>query len=161
MRLLMALLALAPLNAYAACPVGSEVVQTCSLSGGKKVLDVCLLQNSVTYAFGNSGKTPDLHLSTPVTQAGYIPWNGVGRSIYEEVSFVNQGVTYLVWYAVDRMVEAHPVSGGIVVGQGGKELASLICDKNTVITGFGALYDRMTSLGQCWNYQTHAWAGCG
>ena len=160
MRILIALLALMPFGAHAACPVGAEVVQSCTLSGGNKVLDVCMEQGAVTYTFGKTGKNPDLRLRASVLQAGYIPWNGIGRSIYEEVSFANQGVTYLVWYAVDRMIDAHPTSGGIVVSQGDTELARLSCDENTVITGFGALYDKMSALGQCWNYETHAWAGC-
>lgn len=160
MRILIALLALMPLSAHAACQAGSEPVQSCSLSGGNKVLDVCLMQDSMSYSFGKAGEDPDLRLSAPITQAGYVPWNGVGRSIYEEVSFYNQGVTYLVWYAVDRTIDAHPISGGIVVRQGDKQLATMSCDENSVITGFDAVYDRMTTLGHCWAYETHEWVDC-
>ena len=160
MRFLITVLILFPLNANAACQVGTQPVLSCTLSGGRNTLDVCLDGEFLSYAYGKAGKTAELELVSHVKDAGYVPWNGIGRSIYEEASFRNRDVTYTVWFAVDRMAEGNPVSGGVVVLQNEAELASLHCDEGTTTAGFFALSDLMDRMGQCWDYETRVWTTC-
>jgi hypothetical protein len=71
-------------------------------------------------------------------------------------------VTYLVHYAVERDPSDPEVRGGITVMRGDNVLAELACDPGSVVTSGYPLpvYDAKEAAGQCWDYQTHSWAGC-
>jgi len=146
LRILIALLTLLPLGAHAGCPVGPVAILSCTLSAGKMVLDVCLSEDMITFTFGETGENPDLSLQAHVKNADYIPWNGIGRSYYEQVSFHNAEVTYIVWGAVDRLSEDHTVSGGVEVVRGDETLAHLQCDENSAVFGFDAIYQSLSNL---------------
>ncbi|MFQ5622510.1 MAG: hypothetical protein ACE5FS_03845 [Paracoccaceae bacterium] len=146
--------------ALGACPEGSANILSCTLSAGGKAVSACWRDETASYAFGRPGAAPELTIETPLTEAGYRPWNGIGGSIYEEVTFANRGVSYTVWAAMERNQEANPLSGGILVTRDGAEIAALKCDPGSVETGFGALFERMEQLGRCWDYGEHAWKDC-
>ncbi len=160
MRILIALLILLPVQALAACPAGTQAIQSCTMGGGKKVLDVCLAGDTLGYSYGKVGRSPDLVLRAHVRNANYVPWNGIGRALYEEVRFYNKDVTYIVWGAVDRLTSGNPVTGGVVVEQNGKTLARLECDPNRASYGFEQVYQQMEALGQCWDHTARSWSSC-
>ena len=78
-----------------------------------------------------------------------VPWNGVGRTIWEAIRLTNNDVVYEVYGGFDRLlaVEDHvrdesemdldPVFGGIFVEDfDGTELAHLHCLPETVNYGY-------------------------
>lgn len=153
-----ALLALAP-AAQADCP--KMTAFSCDIK--KKALEVCLDGGLVSYAFGPAG-APELELTTRVEQAEYVPWGGVGRSIYEEVTFRNGPYGYLVWTANDRQIldDTSPakVTGGVIVSKAGKQIAALDCTPFTIENGIDALWEAKERAGQCWSREDFAWASC-
>ena len=154
--------------ALAGCPAGTTPILTCTFEHGAKRVDACQDGTTATYAFGKAGQAPDLTLVTPVADLDYTPWPGVGRSIWEEVSFYNQDITYLLWFNYDKVnaiEEAQaagapdPLTAGISVLRGdGEGLASLECDPGSIDTEMDALSDAKERLGLCWDGET--WGPC-
>lgn len=145
--------------AQAACP--TTEIFSCQVKS--KTVEVCLGAGTVTYTYGRPGK-PELDLSATVQQAEYTPWAGVGRSIYEEVTFRNGPYAYLVWAALDRHVldEKNPekISGGVLVFKNEAEIASLSCKPFTIRNNIDALYEAKTAAGQCYVREDGAWGAC-
>lgn len=157
-----ALVALAALPglAAAACPTGAEPVLSCTARGGAMALDVCLADQEVSYAYGAAGGAPDLRLHRNIADVSARPWNGIGRSLWEEVTFENAGYAYLVFMSVDRMDPAAQPEGGVIVQQGGNDLARVDCDAGSVTAGFWAVSDAKARAGLCWSPERFAWARC-
>ncbi len=151
---------------WAACPADTETFLSCSMSGGSKVVDVCVGGAEVTYAFGPPGGVPELSLAEPLETVDYRPWPGIGRTMFERVLFQNGTVTYDVAATIDRDFDdrtesvAVTVSGGITVLQGETELATLICDPDSADAPFGVLSDAKARIGQCWDLDSRVWAAC-
>lgn len=157
MRAAVVLIALLPLPALADCPVGTEIF---FCPAGKKAIQVCLQGTTVTYRYGTVAR-PDLSLTVPLQDADYVPWNGIGRTMWDSLAFHNKGYSYEVWAATDKMMdEADPPSvlqGGVNVMKGDKLQAQVTCDKGRVSSTLDLLYERKTAIGQCWNYTSNAW----
>jgi hypothetical protein len=151
MRILLLTL-LAAFPAHAACQ--GETALSCQI--GKKVLDVCLSGSDVTYAFGPNGK-PELKLSVPTAKADYRPWNGIGRYMGDAMAFENDGITYEVWYSVDRLEDEHRLDAGINIVENGELVAQLTCDQGSIDQRLDIIYSAKEAVGQCWNYETQAW----
>lgn len=151
--------------AFAICGGNAEEVFTCTVSGGKKQVTICSGDGIARYLFGKAGRDPELELSAQVAELHYMPWNGIGRSIYEEVAFDNGAHTYTVYAALDRTIlegdPQDPISGGVVVTKGDQTLAELTCDAGSVRHSLDGFYAQKQNLGQCWDHHAFAWtANC-
>lgn len=143
-----------------ACPAGSETLVSCTLKGGSKELTTCLQGDQVSYAFGSRGGNADLELQRNVREVNMVPWPGVGSSIWEEFTFENKGTSYTVYYSQERdPVAEEPLSGGVIVEQGGKELAHLQCDPGSVqSSGYGLpLFEAKERAGQVYSLDVGSW----
>ena len=79
--------------AWAACLAGEEAFMTCQIENSTKSLRVCFDDQTTFYRFGTVGKPPELTLSEPIVTVDYRPWPGVGRSIAEGATFMNDDYT--------------------------------------------------------------------
>ncbi len=170
MRILVASLALLiiPQTTFAECATPEDTFLSCTFSNGKKAVDVCVDGDMLTYRFGRIGKAPDLALSVPVVDADYTPWPGIGRAIWETVTFQNGKTSYVVAGVIDRQfsddekdeVQAE-ISGLIDVNEGEETLATLECDAGSVEFAYGgSIYDAKTAAGQCYNLEEQRWESC-
>ncbi|HHI69790.1 MAG TPA: hypothetical protein ENJ91_02210 [Rhodobacteraceae bacterium] len=170
MRKIAAVLALltAPQTAFATCATPQDTFLSCTFSNGQKAVDVCVDGDMLTYRFGHIGKAPDLDLSVPVVDAEYIPWPGIGRAIWETVTFHNGKTSYEVAGVIDRKfsddenAENPPAIHGLInVNEGGETLATLECDPGSVDFAYGgSLYDAKTAAGQCYDLEEQRWESC-
>lgn len=151
------ILALLAAPASAACQ-GDEAF-SCTI--GKKTLEVCHWKGALVYSYGRAGK-PELTIAEPLETANYTPWPGIGRAIWDTVTFQNDGVTYEVWTSVDKMDENAILEGGINVLQGDSLVASLTCDPGTASNSLDAIYGLKEGIGQCWDFDRRSWSNaCG
>ena len=132
-----------------------RLVLDCAI--GTKALTVCVADTTVSYAFGPRG-APELALTQRLDEVTATPWPGIGRSIYEDVTFTNGSVAYTAWIAVDRLAENQPRTGGVIVSQGGDTLADLTCNQGTAEIGVFALADAMAGAGYCVDRSAGAYA---
>jgi len=139
MRLILPLIFFA--NAvWADCEPDKELFMACSFQNGKAV-EVCTDGNFVDYTFGRPGQRPELAISLAFQEgAEMVPWNGVGRSIWETIRLTNNDVVYEVYGGFDRQLAvdetktlAEVFFGGILVEDiNGNELTHLRCNPVTV-----------------------------
>ena len=139
MRLILPLIFFA--NAvWADCEPDKELFMACSFQNGKAV-EVCTDGNVVDYTFGRPGHRPELAISLAFQEgAEMVPWNGVGRSIWEAIRLTNNDVVYEVYGGFDRQLAvdetktlAEVFFGGILVEDiNGNELAHLRCNPVTL-----------------------------
>lgn len=141
-----AMLSLAPGLAMAQQCGGLDLVLDCQI--GTKALTVCVGDNQAAYTFGPSG-TPELSLTRALGDVQATPWPGVGRTIWEDITFENVGTRYTVWISVDRMAEDLPAKGGVIVAQGDQKLADLTCANGTAQVGIFSIADAMQAAGYC------------
>ena len=128
--------ACAPLDLVLDCPIGS------------KHLTACVGNGAFEYAFGPKD-APELALTVPLDEVAASPWPGVGRSIWEDIAFANNDVTYRVWIAFDRLVENGASDGGVQVEQAGRVIAELQCQEDKAEIGIFAIADAMAAAGFC------------
>jgi hypothetical protein len=156
--LLLTLLLAAP--AQAACQ-NDLTIFSCKI--GAKTLQVCEWKGMLIYQFGPEG-APELSLTTPIQDADFTPWPGIGRTMWNELAFHNDGVTYRVWSSLEKQLEENQpepqVEGGVSVTRGEAELASLTCTPGSVTAALDVIYDRKTAIGQCWDYEANRWQAC-
>ena len=101
-----------------------------------------MTDNLARYSFGQPGHTPELALSLGFGQgAEFVPWTGIGRTVWEAVRLTNNDVTYEVYGGLDKFEafeddpndDIYPLFGGIYIeDRQGKELAYLECIPSTV-----------------------------
>ena len=140
MKVLVALLVVTN-PAWAECDPDQNMFMACSFPNGKYV-EVCLTDELARYRYGRPGQSPELHLALPYGDgAEFVPWQGIGRTIWEAVRFTNEDVVYEVYGGFDRVeavewdpeTEVSPVFGGIYVeDRQGEVLARLECTPGTV-----------------------------
>jgi hypothetical protein len=148
------LLSLLPFSAAAACPNDSQIF-FCSIQG--KPLQICHWKGALIYNFGPEEK-PELSLAEPLETVAFTPWPGIGRYIWETVTFTNQGYSYEVWTSVERGPDATTgLEAAVTVRQGEDVIAQLACDPGTPSNSLDLIYDLKLSIGQCWNFDTQAW----
>jgi hypothetical protein len=151
--------------AWAACLAGEEAFMTCQIENSTKSLRVCFDDQTTFYRFGTVGKPPELTLSEPIVTVDYRPWPGVGRSIAEGVTFMNDDYTYNVFAGFERMFGdeeyediPHRSFGGVRVQQGGIHMIELVCALKTVEFAWGeGLWSAKHNLGVVWSYETDDW----
>lgn len=137
----------------------------CTVKGGAKSVDLCLQGNVAYYRFGPAGGVAEMLLAQPVDKVDMIPWNGIGRTIYEEAGFANGPIDYAVFYAIDRLPAegevTADVSGGVTVTKGDQTVAQLNCDDGSLsVTDIYPLYEAKQAAGQCWNREAFQWGPC-
>ncbi|MEL6573809.1 MAG: hypothetical protein AAFQ64_19320 [Pseudomonadota bacterium] len=134
----------------------------CTFQGGAKAVEICLSGSDVSYTFGRVGNAAELALSVPVVDVDYLPWPGVGSSIWETVTFYNDGYSYEVLVGFERNPENPAHFGGITITKAGQELATLSCDPGSIDWGWGTdLFDAKAAAGLCWDYGRDAdWKPC-
>ena len=143
---------LLPATAHAACT--GETLVGCPI--GANQLQVCNQGDLLTYSFGPPG-APDLQLASR-PEAAYTPWNGIGRTLWETITFTNRNVAYEVVFSFDRLaLDARP-EWGVTVLEGDDVLARLTCDSQVANVPFDGLYDQITATGLCWNRESESWA---
>jgi hypothetical protein len=156
--LLLAVLAAAP--AHAACQ-NDLTIFSCKI--GAKTLQVCEWKGMLIYQFGPEG-APELALNTTFADADFTPWPGIGRTMWNELAFHNDGVTYTVWSALEKQLEENQpepqVEGGVHVTRGDAELASLTCNPGSVRSALDTVWNIKTMIGQCWNHEANLWQAC-
>ena len=124
-----------PVAAAAGCATSEDTFLSCTIRKTERVLAVCVDGDQLTYQYGLPG-APELTLSEPLAAIDYQPWNGVGRSIWEEVRFANGATVYAVHGGLDRVPnedETRRLFGGIEILQDGKTLGQLTCLPDTVV----------------------------
>ncbi len=154
MRLLIAALLL-PLPAAAACN-GTTLI-SCTIKG-TDTLEVCLSGDDLTYAYGPKGAAPDLTLREPLARGTYTPWNGIGRSMWDSITFTNGEYTYEVYASFDRLDENAITEQGVSILKNGNFVTTLTCDPARGMTLFDNLSDQMGARGYCWNRDSFVWA---
>lgn len=117
----------------AGCTGGAETVLSCTARGGSKALEVCIAGREIGYAYGPRGAAPELRLVRDVAEIENRPWPGIGRTLWEETTFRNDGYAYLVHISVDRLDENATPEGGVIVLRGGATLARVDCDPGAAI----------------------------
>ncbi len=153
------LLALTATQAQARCAPSETEVFSCKIAGSSKRVEICEGGQVARYSFGKAGQSPELDLSAPIAALDYVPWNGIGRTIYEQVTFQNKGYGYTVYFLFDRLSEVptQAVSGGISVEQNAQEIANLECNPDTISSGMEIFVERKRAVGLCWDYKSFAW----
>lgn len=152
-KLLLALIF--PVPAFAACD-GTTLV-SCPIRGADW-LEVCLNGDDLTYAYGPIGQAPDLSLRDPLINGAYTPWNGIGRSMSDSITFTNAEYTYEVFASFDRLDENAITENGVSILKNGNHVTTLTCDPAIGMTLFDTLYDHMGARGYCWNRVDEVWA---
>ncbi|MEQ9259100.1 MAG: hypothetical protein RIG84_08370 [Roseovarius sp.] len=131
-------------------------------TAGSKALDICLQDNVALYRFGPSDGPAEMLLARHVTALDMVPWNGVGRTLWEEITFRNGSYAYAVNYAIDRLAENGPeVSGGVTVSEGDREIARFDCESASMtFFDFYPVYEAKEAAGQCWSREAGLWGPC-
>ncbi|AUH32274.1 hypothetical protein [Paracoccus tegillarcae] len=169
MRLIFVFIALATLPigvlpAAAACATGGQSVFSCSFHGGSKEVQLCLHTDRVTYAFGRPGQRSELQLAAPLDQSEFLPWPGIGPTMFNTMVFFNNRHGYAVTGTLERGTqENQPVAepGGLIeVSRDGQSLATLRCDAGSVRDGLDAIHDAKRAAGACWDHSRQVWAAC-
>lgn len=126
----------------------------CTTHDGAKHLFISANPPFAFYSFGPK-HSPELSLSTPITDLDITPWNGVGMSIHERASFHNGAYTYTVYHDFDR--STHAKTAGVIITKDKDEIGHIPCDSGSIFVGLWQFYDLKTSTGQCWDDYTRVW----
>ena len=155
---------LVPQGVWAQCIPGETEFASCQIKGKKTQVSVCYTADTATYRFGKRNAAPDLALSVPIVELAYTPWPGIGRDIWESVSFDNKGYTYELSVGFERMFEGEAQSDGprhfgqLTVTQGTKILSVMACQPETVSYSYGeGLFAAKAARGQQWDANSQVW----
>ncbi|MCF2870018.1 hypothetical protein L0664_02965 [Octadecabacter sp. G9-8] len=151
--------------AWADCLDGEGTFLSCRIADSENVLRVCFTATDTFYRFGPLGQTPDLELMEPIASVDYQPWNGVGRSISEAITFNTGPYSYLTYAGFERMFGEeeyedipHRSFGGVTVTKNDTEIARLECDRSSVDFGWDvALFEAKQALGFVWDDRNREW----
>ncbi|MGR3512550.1 MAG: hypothetical protein ACU0GG_07270 [Paracoccaceae bacterium] len=148
-----------------ACGPSETLYLSCTLSNGAKTLEVCHDATTARYAYGAPDQTPELELVRPLAEVDLNPWPGVGRTISENVEFVNDPYVYVVYGEFGRLLgedeTAPDIRGGIIVERGPEELRHFPCDAGSVQFPWGiSLFEAKTAAGQCYDGDELKWRIC-
>ena len=151
--------------AWAACGAKEQTFMSCNIAASTKTLSVCYDDANAYYRFGVAGEVPELVLQSTIADLDYRPWNGLGRAIWEEVGFENQGYTYAVHAGFDRpwgdevyedVLERN--FGAVSVTRNGDIIAELECARATVDYSWDdLLWKAKENLGFTWDDRALEW----
>ncbi len=128
-------------------------------------MQVCYDAGAAHYSYGPRGGPAELALSESYDTLGYTPWPGVGRAIWEAVTFTNGQYTYMVSGGVDRMFgdevdtdNPYPQFGSVTVSKGDDFLAEFTCDRATTSFSWSDnLFDYKEAAGFEWDDRDSSW----
>ena len=150
--------------AIAECPRGQETFASCLIEGRNTEVNVCFDKDYTTYSYGPIGGAPELVLYELTNRVDFEPWPGVGKSIYESVTFYNGDYAYNVGGGFERPFSDEEMNqpirrfGWVTVTESGETAANLECIPDTVGYGFGGgIYDVKTSARQTWDEASLTW----
>lgn len=126
----------------------------CTVQNGAKELYVSYNPPFVYYGFGPVG-SPELTIEKHILDLDVIPWNGVGRSIHEQVRFRVGEYVYTVYQAFDRT--DHVRYGGVTVTENGVDILHLPCDPGGEVESAFVFFDTKSDAGQCWDLDENIW----
>jgi hypothetical protein len=131
--------------AFAHCAANEETVIDCAI--GDKRLSLCVASDAtLIYSFENN-KTIELRLVDGPRAYQFRPWPGIGRTIWENVTFTRGPFAYQVYSSFDKM--SHETQSGVSVLRGDTEIASLSCDEDAGAFPFDPVSDALTRAGYC------------
>lgn len=152
------------------CVVGHQVaaeefvMMGCTFKDGAAEMAVTINKDAqtVTYAYGPTGQSPDLQLSSTLVDVEYDPWPGVSRAIWHEVTFRNGTYAYAVGMSIDRDPLNAEVYGGISITNNGSEIAYLECDQGSGTFVYDeAISEAKAAAGLCVSRgETTTWVPC-
>lgn len=150
--------------ASAACGPDEEVFVSCQIAERETTLKVCIGAEMATYRYGPEGQ-PELSLAEPNASVGYTPWPGVGRAIWEDITFQNGAYSYTAYGGFDRQFGDETDEdvdnrrfGGVNVSRDGVILAELACIPRSVDFGWGqALWDAKIAAGLAYDQRSQTW----
>ncbi len=142
-----------------------QTFMSCQIEGSTKGVDVCFDDTNAYYRFGVAGEMPELALVTSLADLDFRPWNGLGRAIWEEVSFTNGPYTYAVHGGFDRPWGDESVGdiasrhfGAVSVARDGAIFLDLDCDRSTVAFAWDdRLWKSKNDLGYVWDDTALTW----
>ncbi len=150
--------------ANAECPQGQYDFNSCRIAGRNTEVSVCYDDDTVTYSYGPVGKPPELFLTEPIATVDFQPWHGVGKAIFESVTFYNGDYAYQVGGGFDRPfteeeMEQGPQHFGLIdISKHGKSLATLECVPDTVSFGLGGgIFYLKDAAGYEWDDLALSW----
>ena len=152
-------------GAQAACLAGEQTFMACGIAGRGDRLGVCFDADTVFYRYGPADGPAELELSVGIESVAYTPWPGIGRAIWESVSFANADYTYEAFAGFDRMLadEANDgmdvaAFGGVHVLRNDEIIATRTCAGDSVAFGWdSALFEAKSALGQSWDIGNRQW----
>ena len=155
---------LAPRIALAFAVLAAPAAADCLPEGGvfacqigDKRLEICHETEIITYSFGPPGQ-PEMMITEPMESVDFLPWPGVSNSIWETVTFTNDGYGYEVWTAQERTAEEDsPLEAGVRVMQGDTLVAELTCDPGTPSNSLEMIWDLKEAVGMCWEFSSQSW----
>jgi hypothetical protein len=134
--------------AFAICAGNQETVFSCTVQS--KTIELCLtpLEQSVTYRFGPAS-APEIELTRGFGEINMRPWNGIGRHIWNSVQLPNEGFSYELYWAFDKI--EREAAAGLNVLRGEQELATVECSniEETAVMELETLQFAMEDAGFC------------
>ena len=94
------LLTLTALSLALSTPAFAETIFECTTTNGK-VLKLTENTDTVGYSFGKANR-PELAFETPIADAVYRPYGGVGRQMETSVEVKNKDTTYTITTITDK-----------------------------------------------------------
>jgi hypothetical protein len=85
---------------------------------------------NLVYQYGPKLSKPDLHLVSDEKSVVLEPWNGVGSSFWNSMTFQNQEYSYVVSSSYNRMEEKLE-SVGVRILKGDQSIANVECRLDT------------------------------
>ncbi len=149
--------------AWATCGTDEQTYLSCKIENSRKVLSICLNDDAATYRFGIDRRPAELSITEPMATFRYVPWNGLGRSIWEVVEFYNGAYTYEIEAGFDRMFDDQaeldfPLFGSVRVTRDEQTVVTLECDRTTVDYNWDTLiWEAKRRLGLEWDDQAIDW----
>ena len=166
-KIRVSLLCVATFGASAAgaeCPNGQYDFTSCKIEGRNTEVSVCYDSTTATYSYGPVGGTPDLVLSEPIGTVDFQPWHGVGKAIFDSMTFYNEDYSYQVGGGFDRPFSEEEMEQGIRrfgwidIAKNGQSIATLECEPDTVSYGFGdGIFDVKLAAGYEWDSLSRTW----
>jgi len=108
-----------------------HIVFHCSTTK-EKTISVFKQGQNVFYQYGSSMTKPELTLMVTEEMLSKQPWNGVGSSFWNSVTFQNQDHLYSVSSSYNRN-EGTLEYAGVSIQQNDKTIANIECKKESVL----------------------------
>lgn len=109
-----------------------NVIFSCMTNKGKTI-EVCDNKTEIVYSFGKSATKPEITIVKKRNEVTTSQWNGMGSSMYYDVSIPNNTTIYKVYFSVDRMSDRHKIDAGVNVTLNDKSIANVMCQEKGLI----------------------------